>query len=432
MPSVLCLVIDRLHAGFLGAYGNSWVETPEFDRLAAESFVFDHAQADTPDLHRRYESYWQGKSPLAAGAMAAVGDSLAKLAARAGYATTLVSDDPAVFEHPLAADFAQVIPYRFPPRTESAPTPGETNLAEFFAAASEALRSADATEGAGPYLLWLHTQGMAHTWDAPLDFRATYLDEDDEEPPEFVAVPDHTLPKNVDPDERLALRRAYAAQVALFDACLGWFLESLRSMPAERQPVVVLLSSRGFPLGEHGQVGACGTGLHSELVHVPCLLRFPDGEGASARSQSLVLPVDLPATLAEVLGQPPASSDQLPTGAGRSLLPLVRAEAFTLRDRVVLVGEGGERALRTPAWFLHRTPAAADAVVDEFADETRALNLELFAKPDDRWEVNEVADRCREIAEELSQALDDYEQRALAGIPERELTPLDSALAEGL
>ena len=58
--NAICLVIDRLHRGFLGAYGNTWIETPAIDRLAAESFVFDQALVDTPHLAALYRSYWQG------------------------------------------------------------------------------------------------------------------------------------------------------------------------------------------------------------------------------------------------------------------------------------------------------------------------------------------------------------------------------------
>lgn len=423
-PSTLCLAIDRLHSGFLGCYGNSWVDTPEFDRLAAESFVFDQALADSPDLARRYGSYWRGTSPLSV-----VGGheptSLARRAADAGFLTTLIADDPQVFDHPLAGEFAQIIPYRLPARTTSAPEPGETSLAEFFAAGSEALRTLDATSGERPYFAWLHTQGLAHPWDAPLAMRSVYLDDPDELPPEFVEVPGRLLPADVDPDERLALRRAYAAQVALLDACLGTFLDELRAMPIERQPLVVLLSPRGFPLGEHGAVGAAGTALRGELVHVPWMIRFPDGLGASARSQCLTLPADLPATLAEHWGLPRDVEGGVRAGAGRSLMPLVRGDAFVLRDRAVLAGDAGERALRTGAWHLRRPPASAET------DEWNAGNrMELYAKPDDRWEVNEVADRCREIAEQLSAVLDESERAAMEGRLEEEVAPLDGTLAE--
>ena len=39
--NVICLVIDGLQPAFLGAYGNTWIATPQFDHLAAESFVCD-------------------------------------------------------------------------------------------------------------------------------------------------------------------------------------------------------------------------------------------------------------------------------------------------------------------------------------------------------------------------------------------------------
>ena len=56
----LCLILDRLHAGYVGAYGNSWIETPELDGLAARSFLFDQCLVDSPRLETLYRSYWQG------------------------------------------------------------------------------------------------------------------------------------------------------------------------------------------------------------------------------------------------------------------------------------------------------------------------------------------------------------------------------------
>ena len=62
--NALCLVFDRLHAGYLGAYGNTWIETPALDRLASRSLVFDRALVDSPQLERLYRSYWQGQHAL--------------------------------------------------------------------------------------------------------------------------------------------------------------------------------------------------------------------------------------------------------------------------------------------------------------------------------------------------------------------------------
>ncbi len=85
-----------------------------------------------------------------------------------------------------------------------------------------------------------------------------------------------------------------------------------------------------------------------------------------------------------------------------------------LRDRVCLIGGEIERAIRTPAWFL-RTNAAA----------------KLFAKPDDRWEVNNVADRCDDIVTDLRKALQQYEEAVDQGELQG-LSPLADVLLHGL
>ena len=37
----------------------------------------------------------------------------------------------------------------------------------------------------------------------------------------------------------------------------------------------MLISPRGFPLGEHWRVGPCDDALFGELVHVPWMMQFP-------------------------------------------------------------------------------------------------------------------------------------------------------------
>ena len=53
-PSIGCT------PGILAAYGNTWINTPAIDRLAAESFVLDRAVIDSPQLEIIYRSLWQG------------------------------------------------------------------------------------------------------------------------------------------------------------------------------------------------------------------------------------------------------------------------------------------------------------------------------------------------------------------------------------
>ena len=61
--NILCLTVDRLNADFLGAYGNTWIETPAFDALAAESVLFDSFYATSLDLATLFRAFWRGESP---------------------------------------------------------------------------------------------------------------------------------------------------------------------------------------------------------------------------------------------------------------------------------------------------------------------------------------------------------------------------------
>ncbi len=60
MDNAIVIVVDRLGAGYLGPYGNTWIETPSCNRLAARSVLFEFALADAVDLATVYRSYWQG------------------------------------------------------------------------------------------------------------------------------------------------------------------------------------------------------------------------------------------------------------------------------------------------------------------------------------------------------------------------------------
>jgi arylsulfatase A-like enzyme len=268
--------------------------------------------------------------------------------------------------------------------------------------------------------------GLGTTWDAPLKFRQSYQDEGDPPPPEDAEVHDRMLPADYDPDELLGITQAYSGQVTLLDTCLGAFLEFLDGLPDRDETLLTLTSSRGFPLGEHGRVGPCDEALFSELVHVPWMMRFPDAAHAAMRSQALVEPSDLWATLldwwnigASLKGDSPHFADTKngtvpisPTGG--SVLPLIRQEAVALRDRLCIAGDNGQRAIRSPAWYLRAGDEPA-----------------LFAKPDDRWDVNNVSSRCREVVECLQDALSQFELTLPAGRVS-DLPPLNDVLVHGL
>jgi arylsulfatase A-like enzyme len=218
------------------------------------------------------------------------------------------------------------------------------------------------------------------------------------------------LPPNFDADELQGINQAYAGQVLLLDTCLGALLEDLDETGLATQSLLAMLSPRGFPLGEHGRIGPCDDALYGPLVHVPWMIRFPDGLGAGVRTQSLVEPADLWATLLDwhaVPGRPESPS-------GRSLLDTVRDERTPVHDRLYIVGQPPEQAIRTPAWYLRMAAEPA-----------------LYAKPDDRWEMNNVVDRCRDVVELLQQTAQRYREALVAGRT-ADLAPLEDVLMRGM
>lgn len=374
--SAVCIVVDRLHAGMVGAYGNAGIRTPRIDRLASQSIVFDQALINSPRLADIYSAYWR----LGGAAEADEAASLISALQRQGVPTTLVTDELAVARHPLASSFGQAIVLDGPADATAAlaEEPEGTAMAQLFAAAEEQVTSARE-----PQLLWVHARGMAAAWDAPYSLRQNYADEDDPAPSESAEVPCRLLGEDFDPDELLDVVHRYSGQVSLADMCIGGLLEEIDRSDVGRSSLVILISARGFPLGEHGRIGPADEALYGELVQVPWLMRLPDGSGATLRCPELVQPVDLAATLADWWELPRSEAMQ-----ARSLLPAASA-SLLLRPRAYVRAER-EHALRTPAWH---------------ARQTHGGPLELYAKPDDRWEVNQVADRCTEVAATITAEL---------------------------
>jgi hypothetical protein len=390
MKNAIVLTVDRLNAGFLGPYGNTWVETPGFNRLAAESALFEFALSDSTDLHTVCRSMWSGLHAMCGPRQV---PGLAETAAAAGIHPVLITDQADVANHPLACGFRERVIVPAPAATDAPAELGKTQLARLLSTAIQWLQNASDGAQSRPdrsFLLWIHSLGMQGPWDAPFDFREMFADDEDPVPPDFIEPPVRQMLKNEDPDLVLGIQHAYAGQITVLDACLEAFLEACQTIPSDGAPLLLVASPRGYPLGEHGRIGDVDQVLYGEHLHVPCLIRYPDGADAMVRSHQLVQPSDWYATLLDwfELTRPCGSN------WGQSLAKLV--QGAVLSDRVCAVSDSC-RALRTPTWFLQ---CRGDA------------GRELYAKPDDRWEANEVSDRCRDVLPELVSLLDEFQQAA--------------------
>jgi hypothetical protein len=444
---VIVFALNGCPAGWLGAYGNDWVGTPNLDRLAAEGVVFDRHISDAPGKPTPPTPLPEGKGEKGAGAPETS-------TARAG------SDSPPPFReggpgwvgclsifvranHPdtdapdsFYAGWGEVFDAR--------PHPDDASPLDALLRALPALL--DRLAAVSDFLLWIETDRLIPPWDVQQDVFEAYLEddededesgdeeeqeqaeeqeqevdeaeeyeeeEDEDEGEDAIAVIDSELgtrnselaepvPPWADPpvgpfdradlDAWDYLQRTFAALVTKLDAELGTMFAALRARGLDQSATWLVTSDHGFPLGEHGQIGVHRPWLHEELVHLPLLMRLPGADHAGRRVPGFTQPPDVRATIRALFGAPP--------DGGFDLLPLARGEADSARTCAITaldVGGASEQAIRTAEWALLLPTRAPDG------DPPRAPRL--YAKPDDRWEVNDVyahnIDRADELAGQL-------------------------------
>ena len=334
MLNYLCISIDGLQSGMVGAYGNTWVHTPTLDSLACQSALFDRFYTSSMDVSNTMSELWQFPPDCH---------------------KILLTDDPDIFLHEKAGLFDEK--HRLESKQRSRPA-GKIEETQFFrnmATTADLLRKCPDK----PFVLWAHFEGFRGIWDFPLSYRERYQIDEDPDPYPEVTLPNITG-KNIDPDVRQAVLEAYSGGVAVLDETLSGLLAFLEESGLDQNTVLLLMSVRGFSLGEHDTIGN-NEELYGENVHLPLFIRFPDGSPAGFRSQTLLQPADVFGLL--------QYSDTLPE-APDEVHPFLRI------DNEVIV---------TPDWFVYQ----------------RSSDDELYVKPDDRWEINDVADRCSHILEQI-------------------------------
>lgn len=363
--SLLVVTIDRLPAWMLSAYGATWVSTPACDAAASRGVVLDRliATGDTPrtlldDL----------MTPLA-GVFSAT------------EVTTVTDDEAMAGLFSGAADLRRHVPIRG--GDELAPDDAATNLGRLFAAAGEALVAGRRQ------MIWCHAASLGVAWDAPAGYREAYVDPDDPPPPSGGRVPEFAVTPETDPDRIMAARQVFAGQLTLLDRCLGRLLATL---PQDAPWTVLIAGVRGLPLGLHGRVGPGGLPPYGEIVHVPAILIDAAGRMAGQRYDGLVTHADLGATLRELCGGAPVTAVAGEPWRPMSIAGLLQSWSAARRDRVVVRSADGT-AVVTPGWQL----VVPDSAASDVGGRPR-----LFAKPDDFFEVCDVADRSGGVADELA------------------------------
>ena len=342
--STIILSIDGLRASALGAYGETSYETPGFNRLAAESVTYDWCYADTElasiNLKRLIESYitLQGSSH-----------------------TYFASDKADLLEENSFHDFLEAISLESSKVDSNAESVGQTQFASVITQFAEQLTvwQEQAFTSESPCKAWLHLSSLHTIWDAPRELSESLLDEEDS-PISASVTPSKLSAHDVDEaawcEARFHASCRYAAQVMVLDACLEGLFDFLEELFEGHAWQLLLVGTSGYSLGEHGEIGSKVSNLYSEQQQVPLLWKTINPDNRFSREQNLTL-------LSKLFASKPTH------------------ECPTKDSAIVLNAKNGKRSIRTDDWYLIQPCQAIESNENE---------LQLFVKPDDRWEQNDV------------------------------------------
>ncbi len=266
-PNLVLITLDSARADRMGFLGAKGALTPNLDRLAGESIVFEHAFAQAPGSVVSHATILSGAYPQSTG-LSEIGGTLPSsllylpdVLKAQGYRTAAfvgsIDLDP---QNGLAqgldrgfqtydAGFRPAIP------GDARPPVTERRGAEVVARAIAWLDH----NAQGQFFLWVH-------------------------------IKDAGAPGS-----------SYNSAVTAADAAAGKLIGALQQRKVYGDAAVVVVAAHGEGLGAHGEQ-ANGIFLYDETIHVPLLLKLP--KPATTRVAAKVRLVDIAPTLLEIAAIP--------------------------------------------------------------------------------------------------------------------------------
>lgn len=165
----------------------------------------------------------------------------------------------------------------------------------------------------------------------------------------------------------LVIRFKFPTSSLQADHLVGGLLE-IFPLNSPNRPAIVFTSLQGEP-GNDGWAGAVG----EQAAHVPLMVSLP-GQQECRRRDELLTTTALPQLLTSL-----SSSEET-----------YRMWRDELHNSQVTYGTDHWRAVRTHGWLLIQSKNSPD---DEFSEK-------LFRKPDDLWEILDVANQYPSIVED--------------------------------
>ena len=403
--NIIIYVLDAARPDHFGCYGYPRPTTPNIDRLAKASLVFEQHYCQyslTEDSTQAlFESRYcvPKKSPSDSPSLVAALQPL-------GFNTMLFTANPWVlfaapdgkgFDH-VEVELPKLPALRLPqPVLPQKASAGPDNL---LAKISRWL----AKKPKQPFFTYIHFLPPHIPYDAPQNLKDIFAGK---QPPLYWSAPSAmgtAGKKNEGPATALAgspeeTVNLYDANLRWADEAVGKLEQALRKAGLFDNSLLIITADHGESLGEHGY-GWHPACPYNEASHIPLIMHFPGKDAPRGRIKALTQTIDLLPTLFDLHNRPYPAVAQ-----GRSLLPLLAGEsaginansftaagpstkkfqAFVVRDlqsTLLLSHDGKTRALYDTVKDPHQTKNIIQAESQRAAELTEAFRRFALAQPD--------------------------------------------------
>ncbi len=360
--NVIVIMNDTFRRDHLGCYGNEWIHTPNLDRFAQRSALFDQYYiASYPTVPARWDLAtghygfpFRGWQPLGPEDV-----TLAQLLAQQGVHTQMIWDTPMLGTHDYnytrgfkGLEFVRgqkgdwwitdpTLPIQQPAQPHKVKNMNslDSYLRNHFhrqyereycspRTLSTAMDWLEQNHQHDSFFLWIDMWDPHEPFDCPPYDYARYAD------PSYqgdqMLYPHYGRPTYMSDAEMQNARALYAGNVTLVDRWMGYFFELAERLGLFENTLIIWISDHGHLFGEHnlqGKPGAELGTLYEVTARVPMIVHHPDGIGAGERVQGLVQPVDILPSVLDFMETPIPGHIQ-----GQSFWPLVTGESNGLRD----------------------------------------------------------------------------------------------------
>ena len=446
--NIILIVADTLRRDHLGCYGNEWISTPNIDKFAKHSFVFEDAYiASFPTVPNRRDLFtgrftftYSDWSPLTSEEVV-----ISEVLNRAGYQTMFIADTPHItapgynyqrgFSGWIKIRGQEGDPLTTSPHNIKLPASPEKlrnpervrqmmrnsllrhSEEDYYCA--QTMREAEKwleKNYKEKFFLYVDTFDPHEPWDPPHYYVDLY---DENYEGEEVIYPVYGPCNYLTEGELKHIRAHYAGEVTLVDRWVGRLFQKIEDLGLFENTAIIFTTDHGFYHGEHGLIGKSIitekyqslAPLYQEVTHIPLIIHLPQTK--PSHIFGFVQPPDITATIIEL-----TKAENPQTIEGKSLLPLIKREKKKLRDftvsspSIIHGSAGGQRVtLTTKDWVFifgleegekkEYQTLIVDGKVRIQRRMGKKVEPELYYLPEDPKQERNVFSKYKDIARRL-------------------------------